>query len=473
MLIVLVVSVLMVILGLSLTVTSMTDFSISHSLQSKKMAMLTANAGLAAARDQMKGASLDTLLAATTVVPKYINYSEPNSGTDAETYFNRNPIAPMEAMNVDFHNPPTQISTRSVAGLLTSASGETLPDGGRYWAKLTDNDDGDSDLSTDQDGTVYLRVLAVRSLGAGQISTFGGTVKNTVAILEATIGMDSTFYLEAALTVLGPDIDIDLEAEDEDNFFIVDGFDHSGMDLTDLINDVDSHTTGGDAAGIQTIYDNPTTDGQTARNAIHTEIDSEQYDNITGDTWDYGATPSIRDGTQTIRDNTDPDSEDIFDVSYVLNFRNNLKAIADVVVTNQKLWASNLGTDANPLITYCDTSGNQKCKLQENANGAGLLIVEGRLDFTGKEFNYHGLVMVIGGMGELILDDDESDVNILGGLMVSAINSNTFVNADISTGDETQVKLLYSKDAIEAALSLLPPKKLGWREIVPDLEPSF
>jgi len=472
-LIVLVMSVLMVVLGLSLTVSSMTDFSISHELQNKKMALLTADAGLAAVKDQLKGVSLDTLLAATTVVPKYINYSEPGTGTDAETYFNRNPIAPMEAMNVDFDNPPTQISTRSVAGLLTSASGETLPDGGRYWAKLTDNDDGDSDLTTDQDGKFYLRVLAIRSLGAGQISTYGGTVKNTVAILEAKIGKDSTFDLEAALTVLGPDIDIELESEEEDENFIVDGFDHSGMDLNDLINDVDTHTTGGDSAGIQTIYDNPSTDGQTARNEIYNEIDSEQRDNITGNTSDYGSTPSIRDGTQAVRDNTDPDSENIFDVSYVLNFRDNLTSIADVVVTDHKLWASNLGTDASPLITYCDTSSNQKCKLQEDANGAGLLIIEGKFDFNGYELNYHGLVMVIGGMGELILDNDASAMNILGGLMIAAISGNAYVAGDLSTEDETEVKILYSKDAIESALSLLPTKKLGWREIVPDLEPSF
>ena len=275
------------------------------------------------------------------------------------------------------------------------------------------------------------------------------------------------------MTVLGPDIDIELEAEFENDNIIVDGFDHSGMDLADLINDVDTHTTGGNSAGIQTIYDNPSTDGQTTRNEIYSEIDTEQRDNITGNTSDYGSTPSIRDATQAIRDNTDPDSENIFDASYVLNFRDNLTSIADVVVTDHKLWASNLGTDASPQITYCDTSSNQKCKLQEDANGAGLLIVEGKFDFNGHELNYHGLIMVIGGMGELILDDDESEMNILGGLMVAAISSNAYVEGDLSTGDETEVKILYSKDAIESALSLLPTKKLGWREIVPGLEPSF
>ena len=93
-LIVLVMSVLLVVLGLSMTVNSMTEFSMSHELLNKKIASLTANAGLVVATDKLLGASLDTLLAATTSVPKYINYSEPTSGSDAETYFNNisNPL---------------------------------------------------------------------------------------------------------------------------------------------------------------------------------------------------------------------------------------------------------------------------------------------------------------------------------------------------------------------------------------------
>ena len=143
------------------------------------------------------------------------------------------------------------------------------------------------------------------------------------------------------------------------------------------------------------------------------------------------------------------------------------------MVTDHKLWASNLGTDADPLITYCDTSSNQKCKLQEDANGAGLLIIEGRFDFNGNELNYHGLVMVIGGFGELLVNQTGSEMHILGGLMVAAMSGSDFANADISAGDDNKVTLLYSKDAIEAALALLPPKKIAWREIVPGLEPSF
>jgi len=203
-LIVLVMSVLLVVLGLSMTVSSMTEFSMSHELQNKKIASLTASGGFASVINSLEGETLDNLLSDATDVPKYFNYSVPTPSSDAEIYFNRNPIAPIEAMNIDFDNPPTQIGTRSVAGLLTSASGETLPSGGRYWAKLTDNDDGDSDFTTDQDGKVYLRVLAVSKIGAGQISTFGGTVKNTVSILEAALKLDGTFSVDAPLSFVAP-----------------------------------------------------------------------------------------------------------------------------------------------------------------------------------------------------------------------------------------------------------------------------
>ena len=277
-LIVMVISVLFVVLSLTVTLNSMTDFAISRELQNKKMAQLAADAGVAVAKNTLEGALLDTVLGTSIDVPQYITYSVPNTGTDAETYFNRNPIAPMEAMNVDFDSPPAQIGTRSVTGLLTSASGDTLPSGGRYWAKVTDNDDGDGNLTTDQDGEVYLRVLAVQSIGAGQISTFGGTVKNTVAILETTFKTDGTFNNNAPLTFVAPDLDAYV---DGDNWEIH-GYDHPTMDLNDLINDNHSHTTGGTTAGINLIYDNWPHDGQWGEVSLYTDLTLTQKENIEG-----------------------------------------------------------------------------------------------------------------------------------------------------------------------------------------------
>jgi len=76
-LIVLVMSVLLVVLGLSMTVSSMTEFSMSHELQNKKIASLTASGGFASVINSLEGETLDNLLSDATDVPKYFNYSIP------------------------------------------------------------------------------------------------------------------------------------------------------------------------------------------------------------------------------------------------------------------------------------------------------------------------------------------------------------------------------------------------------------
>ncbi len=88
-----IVSVMLLLLGLSLTFTSMTDFSMSQELENKKRAVMVAEAGLNALKGTFRGVDISTKLALITPVPKYITYPEPNAGTDAAAYFNRNPLA--------------------------------------------------------------------------------------------------------------------------------------------------------------------------------------------------------------------------------------------------------------------------------------------------------------------------------------------------------------------------------------------
>ncbi len=466
-LIVMVISVLFVVLSLTMTLNSMTDFAISRELQNKKMAQLAADAGVAVAKNTLEGALLDTVLATSIDVPQYITYSVPNTGTDAETYFNRNPIAPMEAMNVDFDSPPAQIGTRSVAGLLTSPSGDTLPSGGRYWAKVTDNDDGDGNLTTDQDGEVYLRVLAVQSIGAGQISTFGGTVKNTVAIVETTFKTDGTFNLTAPLTFVSPDLDAYV---DGDNWEIH-GYDHPAMDLNDLINDNHSHVTGGTLAGINLIYDNFPIDAQWGEVSLYTDMTLTQKENIEGDESDYGNT-SIQDATQEVRANPDADAEQIFDPAYVADFLSAIASTADFTVTDGGINTSDLGTEADPKVTYC--SGFCAIESGDTVQGAGLLVIDGgssgELDIEG-QFTFRGMVIVNG--AELDFDDG-SEVRILGSLVHFLTDGTTFgiprLEVDVAA---ISSKLYFQKSAIQLGLSLLPLKMQSRREITPDVEPAF
>ena len=86
-------------------------------------------------------------------------------------------------MNVDFDNPPTPVGSRTVNGFMTPAAGVIMGTGGRCWVKITDNDEAPYSLPNDplmdRDGIVYLRVMGIQKVGAGQVSTYGGTVKNS------------------------------------------------------------------------------------------------------------------------------------------------------------------------------------------------------------------------------------------------------------------------------------------------------
>ncbi|MDA2934747.1 pilus assembly PilX N-terminal domain-containing protein [Acidobacteria bacterium AH-259-D05] len=253
--IVIIVTVVMALLGLSMTFLSMTDLSMSYELENQKKAFMVADAGFNTLKETLRGIDITNTLQTATTVNQYINYTEPTQGTDAFEYFSRNPLAPLEAMNVDFDNPPTSIGTRTVNGLLTPAAGTTLGTGGRYWAKITDNDDGDSDLTTDVDGKIYLRVMGIQRIGAVQVSTYGGNVKNSMAILEATLKRDTSYDFSAPFTFYGPDI---APASGSGLFdgaaFKIDGYDHPTMTLADLTGGgPHSHDTSGTSSGLAAV----------------------------------------------------------------------------------------------------------------------------------------------------------------------------------------------------------------------------
>ncbi len=128
---------LLAVLALSMSSNIMTDFSMSHDLESQKRALRTADTGNSVLKNSLLGLDLSTALQATIVVPRYINYTVPTPATDADNYFQRNPLAPLEAMNVDFENLPSPIGTRNATGFLTPASGVSLGSGARYFAKRT------------------------------------------------------------------------------------------------------------------------------------------------------------------------------------------------------------------------------------------------------------------------------------------------------------------------------------------------
>jgi hypothetical protein len=372
-------------------------------------------------------------------------------------------------MNVDFENLPSSIGTRNATGFLTPAGGVSLGSGARYFAKITDNDDGDSDLTTDVDGIILLRTMGVQRLGAGQMSTYGGTVKNSVSIIETMIEREKTFDFNAGLTLYGPCAQPaqggSLLVGDS---FEVDGHDHPDMTLSDLSGGGShSHSTGGDSAGINAVYDDSGAgDGTGLRDCIYSDLAANQRDNIVGDSSDYGATPSLQDGTQDIRDAPNPDATNLFDATYIKNFIDGVSVFADTTIPDGSSHSGDMGDEDNPEITYCPGD----CAIT-GGTGAGMLIVQGRLDLSGN-FDYRGLILVVGD-GEF---DESGTVEILGGI---------FVGKTIDNGDGTwsygeprftlggNSSLYYQTSGVRLAYGMIPMRQLGWRQISSEIEPAF
>ena len=461
-------SMLLAVLALSMSSNILTDFSMSNDLESQKRALQTADSGNSVLKTSLLVLDLSATLQAITVVPRYINYPEPTPGTDADNYFQRNALAPLEAMNVDFENLPSSIGTRNATGFLTPAGGVSLGSGARYFAKITDNDDGDGDLTADVDGIIFLRTLAIQRLGAGQMNTYGGTVKNSVSIIETMIEREKTFEFNAGLTLYGPCAQ---PAQGGSllvgNSFDVDGYDHPDMTLADLSGGTHSHVTGGDSAGINAVYDDSGAgDGTGLRDCIYDDLAVNQRDNIVGDNSDYGATPSLQDGTQAIRDDSNPDATNLFDATYVNNFIDSIIGFADTTIPDGSNHSGDMGDDDNPEITYCPGD----CTIT-GGSGAGMLIVQGRLDLSGN-FDYRGLILVVGD-GEF---DESGTVDILGGIFVA----NTIDNGDgtWSYGEPRftlggNSSLYYQISGIRLAYGMIPMKQLGWRQISSEIEPAF
>ena len=73
-LMVLICSLVLVLIGLSLT---MTEFSMGNELEAREKALLASDTGFRLAKNALRGQDLDTVLATNTTVNKYLNYPQP------------------------------------------------------------------------------------------------------------------------------------------------------------------------------------------------------------------------------------------------------------------------------------------------------------------------------------------------------------------------------------------------------------
>ena len=209
------------LLGLSLTFSSMTEFRTTTEFEAREQSLMIADAGFNLTQGIFRGNTLTSLLASATDVNQYLYFSVP-TGTTELSYFNRNPLSPIEAMHIDYTSPPAAIGTRTINGLMTAPGG--VPVGtGRYFARLTDNDDGDGDPLVDTDDVVILRVMGVHRGSSAEEAVYGTNTQNAIAIIETTLRRDSTFDFDQAFTIYGPNVDIEYNG----NSFDLDGREHA------------------------------------------------------------------------------------------------------------------------------------------------------------------------------------------------------------------------------------------------------
>ncbi len=462
----LIVAILLSLLALALTFSSLKELSTSTEFERHEKALLVADAGFNEAKQSLRGRNLSQILQAAAAVPQYVS-----SGAITWPTAARMPVLPIDARNVDFEsNLPGSIGSRTLRGLVTPAGGQTIIAGGyagRYFAKLTDNEDEaawglPNDPNTDHDGFLYMRVVGVFRGAPGEVVSYASSIKNSVAVIETQIKRDMSFDLQSPLSVYGQNVSSGFAG----NSFKIDGYDHRGMTYDEIVAGHNDNSLT-PFPGISCLNDAPAQgDAYTAVETVKTALGDQQQNNVVGE----GGTPSVQDGTQDIRDSPSEDATNIFDGAFLVNFATLMASVADYKYEDGTTLSGEnivLGTSADPKITVA--MGD--LELNGNGSGAGIMIVRGTLDIGGS-FVYDGVILVVG-EGELRLHG--ANKSFLGGIYVVNVTKNADGSATFGTPkvDVQGNSNFYMKsDSITMAYSLLPMRVISWVEITPEIEPQ-
>ncbi len=446
--VVLLVAVLLSLLALSLTMSSMNEQRISGEFENHEKALLVADAGLEEIRSALRGDDLDTLLGAAASVPTYIPDSNPGP------FAYRNPITVLEARNVDFDSPPSGAGHRTDRGWLTPPQGAHVGTG-RYFAKLTDNQD-DDDPFTDSDGTVCLRIIGLHASFPSEVESYGTARKNAVAVVEAILKRDTTFKLKSPLTIPAQDVQTPFGGAK----FKVDGYDHSSVFQSTA--DIGAHDDDKlpDHPGVNVVYDDPPENSSGTVDDIIKSLQKNEKNNFVG----TGEVPSILDQTNEVK--ADPDAQKILDAAFLEKFVKSVALFADEKIPPGKEPADGYGTAQNPRVLFAEGD----LKITGNATGYGLLVVKGELELKGT-FEYNGMLLIVG-KGILTIGGSAS---VLGGVLLANVDpkTHTLGTATFSDhgGGNEAAGIYNSSDKIALALSYLPMRTISWREITPEVEP--
>lgn len=457
----LVLSMVMMVLALGIAFVSTTDTVAADDMIAHGQALAVAEAGLAEAQRALRGREIDDLLNLEGTLPLFV-------GDGPSTY--RDPVDLLDARSVDYNNPPAPKGSLQLRGLLTPGTGVALQ-GGHYFVRISDNDDGDGDVLRDSDAKFFIRAVGVfPCLPQETLTSAGSRLRNAVAVIEALFHRDLSLNVSAPFMIGGRDAEPAQNSFFNGNSFTLDGFDHSGMTLDDILQGGHRHDSEHAQAGFSVVFDD--LEGGDAGSLLQTVYESlsrNQYNNIVGDEGPYGRTPSMRDDTETLRNSEFEDAQNLLNPAFLNDFIRRVRVAADRVYPDGTSLSGSddqLGTEEEPWVVVAEGD----LSVSGNGFGCGLLVVRGELSYQGA-FNFNGLILVL---GEGVADVGGANKSVVGGMFVANIEEDEEGNPSFGTARFTlsgNSNFFYRGASIRMAVSLLPLKMLSWREITAEIMP--
>lgn len=464
-------------IGCYLALIATAEVRISDNFESYHRARSAALAGLSHGRALLRGIRHDDLL----LGPDGSHDAGGAYLASARTYAFRMPVSWSAARVLDIASPAGALFGVPDDGVINTgrhAAGDGLvliplegiahesanPNGpgtfitGRYFVKVTDNSGEASELAADPaddpfadgDGQIFLRSMGIaRTLAIGLQS---GSHRNSVVVFEARLKRFSTYVLDAPLVVQSDSIEPVSAAMFSGSTFLIQG--------------------GPDAPGIAVI-------DPTIQNSVEPaqEILSRLGPAQTACVQGLGAPPSIGNLTAAIAAHSD--KRLLLDTAVSWWFvRHSAPRFADSALPGPQVWIgaapvplgsydtalSPAAPDQNPRVTYVDGD----LSVDGSVEGAGLLVITGKATIRG-HFKFNGLILVLGD-GELDLGGWGT---VSGAIFVARLSDESgsigWGTAKLSIGENCLLR--YDRQAIEAAVNLIPAVQLGCREITPIIDP--
>jgi hypothetical protein len=467
-------SMVLVLISLSLmaafsaymVVTSVEDLRTSDNSESMTQARFAAKAGIDHARELLKGMNFDGILRG----PDGAYDSSSAHLVAARQFSYRNLLNWSALRSLNILDPTSTVSSLADDGLISTATpgqtGTVLVDKlgiafsaanpygsgtittARYFIKASDNNGEASELARDAADNPYIDgdgIIIIRSMGVAKTLAEGSgssTRRNSVAIFEAKFQNEGSPFdnLGSPAIVIGNDI----AANFSGNAFSITG--------------------NGSGPGIATIDTSP---NDSIHPAAILKTATNNKGSVTGN-----CTGSDRDNCIVdITTGLSPTKQRLADPVWMYDFVfNQVPLMADNTITNGRVGSTNLGTTANPKITF--VSGDLDAT--GGITGAGMLVVTGELQMGGS-IQFDGLVLVIGtgafwahGMnrgihGGLIV----ANLMLVNGVPVFGRSQTVFDfdirgNSDIAT---------YDGSLSSMGSGLLSARQLSLREVTSSLDP--